>query len=63
MENLNTSENTELMNTKLLDYAVKNLMSYGFYDESGKYNIVLNQERLKRMFNADIILLEERARD
>lgn len=38
----------------------KELMSYGFYDESGKYNVVLNKEKLKKLLNADIILLEER---
>lgn len=55
MENLNTPENKSL-----LDYAIRKIMAYGFYDEAGKYNVVLNQDNLKSLFKADIILLEER---
>lgn len=58
MENLDIPENKTL-----LDYAIRKIMAYGFYDESGKYNVVLNQDNLKSLFKADVILLEERTKN
>ena len=36
------------------------ILQYGFYDEQQKYNIVLNVEKLKEIFSADNILLDEK---
>ena len=35
------------------------LLEYTFCDDQQKLNVVLNVEYLKKLFNADIILLEE----
>lgn len=35
------------------------LFNYSFYDEAQNYTFVLNQEYLKKLLGADIILLEE----
>jgi hypothetical protein len=35
------------------------LFQYTFYDESGNLVVVLDQEFIKKLFNADVILLEE----
>lgn len=35
------------------------IIKYGYYDESQKYIVVLNKDKLKEIFNADIIKFEE----
>lgn len=35
------------------------LFQYTFFDNSGKLNVVLNVEYIKKLFDADIVLLEE----
>lgn len=35
------------------------LFNYTFYDEDKKLCVVLNQEFIKQIFNADIVLLDE----
>lgn len=35
------------------------IMSYGFMDDNKNYTVVLNEEKLKEIFNADVILLKE----
>ena len=35
------------------------LLNYSFYDESHKLVAVINEELLKKIFKADIILLKE----
>lgn len=35
------------------------ILNYGFYNENHQYVVVLDKEKLKKMFDADIILLEE----
>ena len=37
----------------------KDLFNYTFYDDSHRLCVVLNTDKLKEIFNADIILLEE----
>lgn len=37
----------------------KDIFNYTFYDDNKKLCVVLNQEYLKQLFEADIILLEE----
>lgn len=37
----------------------KDLFHYTFHDDSGNLCVVLNVENIKKMFNADIVLLEE----
>ena len=37
----------------------KDIFNYTFYNEDNKLCVVLNQEYLKKLFNADIVLLEE----
>ena len=36
------------------------LMEYSFYDEQHKLNVVLNINCLKQLFNADILLFDEK---
>lgn len=36
------------------------LLQYSFYDDQHKLNIVLNENYLKQLFKADIILLDEK---
>lgn len=35
------------------------IMQYGYYDDQHNYNVVLNVDYLKKLFEADNILLEE----
>ena len=35
------------------------LFQYTFCDNNGKLNVVLNVEYIKKLFDADIVLLEE----
>lgn len=35
------------------------ILNYGFYNENYQYVVVLDKEKLKKIFDADIILLEE----
>lgn len=35
------------------------ILSYGYYDESGKYVAVINRQKLKEIFNADRVIFEE----
>lgn len=37
----------------------RDIFKYGYYDDSGKYIIVLNEEYLKKYFEADIITLKD----
>lgn len=37
-----------------------NLFNYTFYDDSHNLCVVLNTEYIKQLFEADIVLLEER---
>ena len=37
----------------------ENLLKYSFYDDDNKLNVVINEEFLKKLFNADTILLNE----
>lgn len=37
----------------------EDIFNYTFYDESHKLCVVLNTDYLKKLFDADIILLEE----
>lgn len=37
----------------------KDIMKYGFYNESKQFIVVLNEDKLKEIFKADIILLKE----
>ena len=37
----------------------KDLFQYTFYDANHKLNVVLNVDYIKKLFNADIVLLEE----
>lgn len=37
----------------------KDLFQYTFYDNNHSLNVVLNVEYIKKLFNADIVLLEE----
>ena len=36
-----------------------NLFQYTFYDESHKLNVVLDEDYIKEVFEADIVLLKE----
>lgn len=36
-----------------------NLFQYTFYDEGHKLNVVLNEDYIKEIFEADIVLLDE----
>lgn len=36
------------------------ILDYSFYDDQHKLNVVINKEYLKKLFNADIILLDEK---
>lgn len=38
---------------------LKKLVNYSFYDEQNQYCVVLNEQYLKKLFKADIILLNE----
>lgn len=38
------------------------IFQYGFCDEQGNYVVVLNEEKLKEIFKADIVLLREEYR-
>ena len=44
-------ENEKIDKSKLFDYT--------FYDDDKRLCVVLNQEYIKQIFNADIVLLEE----
>lgn len=35
------------------------LFKYSFYEENGKYIVVLNKDNIKKMFNADDVIWEE----
>lgn len=35
------------------------LLGYGFMDEQGNYNVVLNKSKIQKLFGTDYILLEE----
>jgi len=35
------------------------ILSYGYYDESGKYVAVINRQKLKEIFKADRVIFEE----
>lgn len=37
----------------------KDLFNYTFHDESGDLCVVLNVEYIKKLFNADVVLLDE----
>lgn len=35
------------------------IMDYGFYEDSKQYVVVLNREKLKKLFGADKVIFEE----
>ena len=37
----------------------ESLLKYSFYDDDNRLNVVINEEFLKKLFNADTILLNE----
>lgn len=37
----------------------KDIFQYSFYDDEHKLNVVLNEEYIKEIFDADIVLLKE----
>ena len=37
----------------------EDILDYGFYDETHKYIVKLNEDKLKEIFEADKIILEE----
>lgn len=35
------------------------ILNYGYYDESNKYVVVINRQKLKEIFGADRVIFEE----
>ena len=35
------------------------ILSYGYYDDSRKYVVVINRQKLKEIFGADRVIFEE----
>lgn len=39
--------------------SLESIMDYGFYDESHRYIVKLNKDKLQELFNADDIIFKE----
>lgn len=44
---------------KINDLIKEKLLQYGFYDDNHKYTVILNENYLKQLFEADVVAFKE----